>query len=161
VKGYQTQQALMPLEPRINPESMILSMQNGLGNPEAMERTLPNHQRRLVGTTAHGASMIAPGKIRHAGSRPTACGYPLTNRHPRLNLTPIQDAFNEAGIVTTISDNIFAQIWQKLAANVAINPISAITGIRNGQVLNDPALLELADAAVDELTAVAEAAGIE
>lgn len=161
VKGYQTQQALMPLEPRINPESMILSMQNGLGNLEAMERTLPNHQRLLVGTTAHGASMIAPGKIRHAGSGPTAIGDPMTNRHPRLNLTPIQDAFNEAGIVTTISDNIFAQIWQKLAANVAINPISAITGIRNGQVLNDPALLELADAAVDELTAVAEAAGIE
>lgn len=161
VKGYLTQKALMPLESRINPESMILTMQNGLGNLEAMERALPNHRRLLVGTTAHGAAMISPGKIRHGGSGPTSIGDPTTNRVPKLNLIPIQDAFNEAGIATTISDNIFAAIWQKLAANVAINPITALTGLRNGQLLNEPALLEMADVAIDELAAVAEAAGLD
>lgn len=161
VKGYQTQAALMPLEPRINPESMILSMQNGLGNLEAMERALPNHRRLLVGTTAHGARVVAPGRIRHAGSGPTVIGDPTTSRQPKLNLTPVQDAFNEAGIATTISENVFAAIWLKLSANVAINPLTAITGIRNGQLLNDPSLLDLADAAIDELVAVAEAAGLE
>lgn len=52
VKSYDTYDALAPLEPRINPESLILSLQNGLGNLEQMQRALLHHSRYLLGTTA-------------------------------------------------------------------------------------------------------------
>lgn len=161
VKAYDTLKALRPLEPRINPESMILSLQNGLGNLEAMQLALPNHQRLLLGTTAHGAGVIAPGRIRHAGPGPTVIGDPVSDRSPKLNLTPVRDAFNEAGLKTEISERILENVWLKLAANVSINPLSALTGVRNGQLLDDPALLELADAAVAEVIAVMKATGVD
>lgn len=161
VKSYDTYTALAELEPRVNPESLILSLQNGLGNLEQMERALPNHRRFLVGTTAHGAGVIAPGRIRHAGPGPTVVGDPVSDRAPRLNLKPVRDAFQDAGFPTRISDEIWPAIWLKLTANVSINPLTALTGIRNGQLLDDPELLALADAAVAETVAVMRATGLD
>lgn len=161
VKSYDTQKALMPLEKRINPESLVLSLQNGLGNLSSMQRALPDHSRLLLGTTAHGAGVVAPGRIRHAGPGPTVIGDPDSDRSPRLNLSPVRDAFNQAGISTEISDTIMENVWLKLAANVSINPLSALTGLRNGQLLEDPDLLDIADAAVAEVVAVMRATGIE
>lgn len=161
VKSYDTYSALAPLEPRVNPESLILSLQNGLGNLEQMQKALPNHRRFLIGTTAHGAGVIAPGRIRHAGPGPTVIGDPMTDRTPRLNLKPVRDAFQDAGFATQLSDRIFAAIWLKLTANVSINPLTALTGVRNGQLLDDPELLALADAAVAETVAVMKAIGID
>ena len=161
VKSYDTYGALAPLEPRINPESLILSLQNGLGNLEQMQKALPNHRRFLIGTTAHGAGVIAPGRIRHAGSGPTVIGDPTPDRTPRLNLKPVRDAFQDAGFATQLSDRILPAIWLKLTANVSINPLTALTGVRNGQLLDDPELLALADAAVAETIAVMKASGID
>jgi len=161
VKAYDTVNALRPLEPRINPESMILSLQNGLGNLEAMHQALPDHSRILIGTTAQGASVVAPGRIRHAGPGPTVIGDPDVSRRPALNLTPVRDAFRQAGLETEISDQILQKVWLKLAANVSINPLTAMTGLRNGKLLDDPALLDLADAAVAETIAVMRATGLD
>lgn len=161
VKSYDTYNALAPLEPRINPESLILSLQNGLGNLEQMQKALPNHQRFLLGTTAHGAGVTAPGRIRHAGPGPTVIGDPVQDRTPRLNLKPVRAAFQDAGFTTHIRDSILEAVWLKLAANVSINPLTALTGVRNGQLLDDPDLLELADAAVAETIAVMQATGID
>lgn len=160
VKAYDTFNALALLEPRVNPQSLILSLQNGLGNLEQMQRALPNHRRFLLGTTAHGAGVTAPGRIRHAGSGPTVIGDPQMDRAPRLNLRPVRDAFQDAGFVTQISDQILRSVWQKLAANVSINPLTALTGVRNGQLLDDPELLALADAAVAEVVVVMKASGV-
>lgn len=161
VKSYDTYGVLASLESRINPESMILSLQNGLGNLEAIRRALPDHNRILLGTTSHGASVIAPGRIRHAGSGPTVIGDPDTERTPKLNLIPVRNTFREAGFATEISDNVMAAIWKKLTANVAINPLTALTGVRNGELLDDPDLLSLADAAVSEAVAVMRATGVD
>ena len=160
VKSYNTYEALAPLEPRVNPESLILSLQNGLGNLDAMQRALPNHRRFLLGTSAHGAETVAPGRIRHAGAGPIVIGDPVVDRSPRLNLAPVRAAFQEAGFAAEISEDILPAIWLKLTANIAINPITAITGVSNGQLLDDPVLLELADMAVAEGVAVMRAAGV-
>lgn len=161
VKAYDTYNALAPLEPRVNPQTLILSLQNGLGNLEQMQRALPNQHRFLLGTTAHGAAVTAPGRIRHAGPGPTVIGDPQRDRLPRLNLKPVRDAFQDAGFATRISDDIMPAIWLKLAANVSINPLTALTGVRNGQLLDDPELLSLADAAVAELVEVMKGTGLE
>ncbi len=161
VKSYDTYKTLAPLETRINPESLILSLQNGLGNLEQMQKALPNHSRFLVGTTAQGAAVVAPGRIRYAGPGPTTIGDATHDRAPRLNLKPLREAFQDAGFPTEISENILPSIWLKLAANVSINPLTALTGIRNGQLLDDPDLLQLADAAVAETVAVMQATGTD
>ncbi|MGH9176899.1 MAG: ketopantoate reductase family protein, partial [Vicinamibacterales bacterium] len=74
VKAHDTYEALRPFNGRIHPETFVLSLQNGLGNLEQMRHALPGHHRILLGTTAHGSTVIGPGRIRHAGKGPTVIG---------------------------------------------------------------------------------------
>jgi 2-dehydropantoate 2-reductase len=63
VKGYDTYQSLRIFNGHLNPETFVLSLQNGLGNLEQMRQALPGHHRILLGTTAHGATVLGPGRI--------------------------------------------------------------------------------------------------
>ncbi|MFO7714085.1 ketopantoate reductase family protein, partial [Desulfosarcina sp.] len=67
--------------------------------------------------------------------------------------------FRRAGIETTVSGSIRDVVWDKLLVNVGINAITALTGIKNGQLLDLPVTKALSRAAVEEAAALAEAAG--
>src|SRR5260370_535861 len=72
----------------------------------------------------------------------------------------IERAFRKAGFPTSISNSIKGVLWAKAIVNSAINPISAITHLRNRDVRRIPELREIAFKAVDEGSAVARASGI-
>lgn len=59
-----------------------------------------------------------------------------------------------------VVDNVHAAVWAKLAANAAINPITALTGLRNGEILDDPDLVVTYRQIVEEMLAVMDAKGI-
>jgi 2-dehydropantoate 2-reductase len=160
VKSYDTFDALRPFAGRLRPDAFVLSLQNGLGNLEQMRDALPGHEGILIGTTAHGATMLGPGRIRHAGKGPTVIGDPVTRADQRFSLVPIQAALAKAGFETTIAANVHSAIWTKLIANVAINPISALTGLRNGELAGDPDLVRLVEQVVNEAVAVMHAVGV-
>ena len=69
--------------------------------------------------------------------------------------------FTQAGIETTAVEDVGAVIWDKLLVNVGINAITALTGIKNGQILDLESTRELSCLAVEEAAAVARAQGIE
>jgi 2-dehydropantoate 2-reductase len=160
VKAFDTYDALRPFARRIRPEAYVLSLQNGLGNLEQMRAALPGHERIVLGTSAHGSTLLGPGRIRHAGRGPTLIGDPATPKAPRFNLTAIRNVLSGAGIETQIADNIHSAIWTKLIANVAINPITALTGMSNGEPQDDPDVYALVEAVVEEALAVMTAAGV-
>ena len=157
VKAYDTQVALTPFAGKLRPETFVLSLQNGLGNLEQVQRALPGHERVLLGTTAHASMVTRPGRLRHAGRGPNVIGDPAG---ARFDLTPIATAMSGAGFETVIATDVLAKVWTKLAANVAINPLCALTGSLIGAILDDPDLLSLSEAAVREFDAVREAAGV-
>jgi 2-dehydropantoate 2-reductase len=160
VKAFDTYDALRPFAGQIRPETFVLSLQNGLGNLEQMRAALPGHERILLGTSAHGATLLGPGRIRHAGRGPTVIGDPATPKVPRFGLTPIRAVLSAAGFETQIAGNIHSAIWAKLISNVAINPITALTGLRNGEPQDDPDIFSLVEVVVAEAVAVMEAAGV-
>lgn len=160
VKSYNTAAALTPLQGRLNPDTFVLSLQNGVGNYEEMQRALPDHDRLIIGTTAHGSNIVGPGHVRRAGSGPTEIGDPSEVKLVPFDLQPIAEAFTGAGIEMHIAENIQAAIWAKLAANVSINPLAALTGLRNGEILDDPALVATYTRIVEEMLAVMDARGI-
>jgi 2-dehydropantoate 2-reductase len=160
VKAYDTLAALTPFRGRLNAETFVLSLQNGLSNLEQMREAVPGHDRLLLGTTAHGATMLGPGRIRHAGKGMTMIGDPASPHEPRFDLQPIRAAFARAGFETDIVSNIHSAIWAKLVSNVAINPITALTGLHNGELLDDPEIQRLVEAVVTETVAVMRAAGV-
>jgi 2-dehydropantoate 2-reductase len=157
VKAYDTEVALAPFSGKLRPDTFVLSLQNGLGNLEQARRALPGHARLLLGTTAHASMVTRPGRLRHAGKGPNVIGDPDGARY---DLTPIVEALNGAGFDTELADDILAKVWTKLSANVAINPLCALTGSLIGAILDDPDLGSLSAAAVREFDAVREAAGV-
>lgn len=160
VKAYDTAAALMPLQGQLNPETYVLSLQNGVGNYEEMRRVLPEHERLIIGTTAHGANIVGPGHVRRAGAGPTEIGDPGEVKLVPFDLQPVADALTGAGIETVVTDNVEAAVWAKLAANAAINPLTALTGLRNGEILDDPALVVTYTRIIEEMLAVMDAKGI-
>jgi 2-dehydropantoate 2-reductase len=157
VKTYDTMDALRPLRPHLREATYVLSLQNGVGNLEQMKLALPEHERLLIGTTAHGSNVVGPGRVRHTGAGPTEIGDPRTALRVPFNLAPIAEAFTRAGIVTSVAPNVHAAVWLKLAANATINPLTALTGLRNGELLHDGYMLGLAEQIVLEQLAVMDA----
>jgi 2-dehydropantoate 2-reductase len=160
VKAYDTFNALKPLADRIAPAAFVLSLQNGLGNLEQIRAALPGHDRILIGTTAHGSTVVSPGRIRHAGKGMTTFGDPTLPATPRFPLTGLRNTFQKAGFETQLATNVYSAIWAKLVSNVAINPISALTGLRNGELLHDPDVVTIVEQVVSETVAVMQAAGV-
>lgn len=160
VKAFDTYDALRPFSEALHDDTFVLSLQNGLGNLEQMRRALPRHERILLGTSAHGSTVLGPGRIRHAGKGPTVIGDPTVPASPRFDLSPIRSALTRAGFDTEIAPNIHSAIWAKLISNVAINPLTALTGLRNGELQDDPAIWELVEQVVAEAVAVMQAAGV-
>ena len=158
VKSTMTQQAIGSNVSMIGPDTVVLTLQNGLGNIDALLEVVPK-ERILAGTTAHGGTLLGPGKVRHAGKGKTYIGEITGQISPRAQ--EIANLFNEAQLDTEISDNGLGLVWGKLISNVGINALTAITGLLNGQILENSATEELMTLAVLEAKAVADALGIQ
>jgi 2-dehydropantoate 2-reductase len=72
----------------------------------------------------------------------------------------VADEFNKAGIATETVDDIRSVVWKKLMINVGINAVTALTGIKNGQILDLSSTRALVRAAVEEAMGVARTHGI-
>lgn len=146
-----------------------LSLGNGMG----IESTLAGRLDAPVvaGTTALGATLEAPGHVAWLGRGETAVG-PWTGeggesdaadssrRRSARAARRAGAALRVAGLPTTVTHAIRERLWEKLAANAAINPLTALAGVRNGAVL-DPPLAGTAAAAAREVAAAAREAGID
>jgi 2-dehydropantoate 2-reductase len=133
VKSSHTQAAAQASRPLLKSSTLLLTLQNGLGNADDLEK-VHQHHGILAGTTAHGSTLIAPGRIRHAGSGPTVIG-PWHGCRVE-DAQRMAEFLSAAGIHTRPSDNIRLVIWEKLLINIGINAITALTGIKNGQILD-------------------------
>ncbi|GAB1475264.1 2-dehydropantoate 2-reductase [Bacillota bacterium] len=158
VKSTLTGEAVRANREVFGPETLVLTLQNGLGNVELMEAEL-GRENIIAGTTAHGATMLGPGRMRHAGSGKTIIGELTGIKSPRLEA--ISALFSRADLETEISDNVLGLIWDKLLVNVGINPLTALTELQNGEIINFPELDAIMEAAVEEARAVALAKGIK
>ena len=158
VKAYQTLDAARSIQRwKTNPTNGVLSLQNGLGNIETLTRYLPATSI-LGGSTMEGALQMSPGKITHTGRGSTWIGE--LDRKSSERCLAIKRVFRTAGFSTDVSDDIHGVIWSKTIVNSAINPISALTGAKNGDLLTVPELRDVTQRVVEESYAVSLANGI-
>lgn len=158
VKSTQTGDAARTASELVGNNGFVLTLQNGMGNADIIGEII-DPGRIIAGTTSHGATMLRPGSIRHAGTGPTVIG--MWSDIQKTGIQKIADMFNKAGIITKSVDDVRNVIWAKLLVNVGINAITALTGIKNGQILDLSVTKELSRAAVKEAMEVAEAQGVE
>ncbi|MEN1761481.1 ketopantoate reductase family protein [Anoxynatronum sibiricum] len=157
VKSTATRLAVQHAQPLIGADTLVLTLQNGLGNAEAISESV-GEDKVIAGVTAHGSTLLGPGAIRHAGQGPTVIG-PLVPRQDN-RLEKICTAFQQAGLETIVDDNVMGLIWGKLMANIGINALTAITGLQNGELLQYAETEELLEKAVQEAREVARVKGI-
>ena len=157
VKAGKTAEVARQLAGKIGARSLVLSLQNGLGNIEILSETIGKH-RTLGGVTSEGATLLAPGHVRHAGKGQTFIGT-LSGRDSEA--AQVASIFSDAGLQAYVSDNVTGLIWGKLIINVGINAITAITRLRNGMLAELDETRELMNLAVNEAVAVAKAKGID
>ncbi len=157
VKSGHTAAAAQTAGRLVRPSSPVLTLQNGMGNADTLADSLPI-ARVIAGTTAHGATFLGPGRIRHAGTGETLVGPWSTEA--TADAEAVAAMFNRAGIATRVVADVRRVMWAKLFVNVGINAITALTGITNGQLLDLEQTRRLASDAVQEAMAVAVSQGI-
>jgi 2-dehydropantoate 2-reductase len=157
VKSYKTRDAALAIRQGIGPKTMLVTLQNGLGNVEILQEIF-GKERVLGGVTAEGATLLGPGKIRHAGQGDTIVGPGRDPNGPAENLV---FAFNRAGFNSKSADHVNDLIWGKLIVNVGINPLTAITRVKNGRLPDLPGTRMIMEEAVKEAVSVARAKGID
>ena len=157
VKTYHTDKAVSDALVLEKEKTVFLTLQNGLGNEEVLSRQV-DPKKVLVGVTNHGATLLGPGKIRHAGWGKTFIGeldHRVTDR-----VSKIARIFERAEIETEISSNIQRLIWEKLLINIGINALAAVTALKNGQLLDHPETVMLMEVMVSEAVEVAKKKGV-
>ena len=70
------------------------------------------------------------------------------------------EALTKAGFTPLVVDNILAHIWNKFVLNCGINAISAVTGLRLGELVRTPPVDELQTRIIEEVLAVVRAKGV-
>ena len=152
VKAYDTQHLIQTTKPTLKSAKHILTLQNGLGNIEALSSIIPTN-RILAGITTHGAIYTKPGNIKHTGIGRTIIG-PLVSIS--LDIAhQLANEFTAAGLSTTLSPDIQKEIWKKAVINSAINPLTAIFHCKNGYLLENPILETILDRITTESTTIA------
>ncbi len=157
VKSTHTGQAAQKAKFLMGDNSLVMTLQNGMGNADIIAETI-EPSRIIAGTTSYGATLLGPGSIRHAGIGPTTIGMWADGAKDKVLY--IAKYFLESGIKTEVVDDIKSVIWNKLLINVGINAITALTGIKNGQLLDLSATRNISRAAVEEAMELAKAQGI-
>ena len=157
VKTYDTERAVSDSLVLEKEDTAFLTLQNGLGNEEAICKKI-DRKKVMLGVTGHGATLLRPGHVRHAGWGKTFVGeldHRITDRATR-----IAQMFCKAGIETEASPNIHDQVWGKLVVNAGINALTALTGFKNGQLLDYPETARLMERLVFEAAQVARRKGV-
>ncbi len=152
VKAVDTLRALRPFAGELDPVTPIVSLQNGVGNEDAIRTALGGAVPVILGITTESAVTTAPGRVRTSGRGSTIVGSasPATSRL-------VADLLTASGLQAAVVYDIRPHLWGKLIANCAINPVSAILDCDAGAILKDPNAAHLAEALAEEAAAVAAA----
>lgn len=139
-------------------DGVAITIQNGLGNYEALRDSV-GEERAAVGVIYVGARLDERGELHATGPGRAELGRPRA-AGPRRALDALGEAMRAGGMSVTVVDDAWPAVWRKLVTNAAVNPTSALLGVRNSQLMEDPASARIADRLAREVARVATAAGV-
>jgi 2-dehydropantoate 2-reductase len=152
VKSWQTERAAKQLKACLNQNGIALTLQNGLGNYETLKEAL-DEERVALGVTTLGAKMLEPGYVQHSGK-----GKVMVSNHPRLG--KLVERLDLAGFGVEKVADPESVLWGKLVINAAINPLTALLRVPNGELLTRPTARELMAETVLEVVKIAAQRGV-
>lgn len=156
-KAMHTQGALAAARHLIGPHTRLLSLQNGLGNAERLA-AFADGSRIAIGMTTVPADLAAPGEVHSHGESRTR--VVMADGSEDAALDALAAALTGAGLPCAVDPDASVAIWEKVAFNVALNSLCAVTRRTVGALGGDAGGRQLAHAVASEVLAVAQAEGL-
>lgn len=159
VKSYHTPRVVRQIVPFMHENTLVFSIQNGLGNWEAIAEVVGWH--RTVGARViFGAEIEEPGVARvTVYADKVLLGSP-TGDVPPGRIREVCDDLNGAGIPTAMSDHIESSLWGKILYNCSLNALGAILNVPYGHLSTVTELRHIMQRIISEIFAVASAKGV-
>jgi len=149
VKSWQTERVASQLKLALADDGHALTLQNGLGNRETLTRDLGSG-RVSLGVTTTGATLVGPGLVRTGGEG-------IISIEQNQALGPLEAALRSSNFNLQIVDDAQSLIWGKLVINAAINPLTALLRVPNGELLARPIVRKMMASLARETAEVAAA----
>jgi 2-dehydropantoate 2-reductase len=156
VKVGATRAALEALQPLAGAPPVVV-FQNGLARPEAVAEALGDPSRVVGALTSEGATLLGEGCVRHAGRGTTRVGALVEGGDAAAALA--QAWLSGAGFAVEEVEDVVRAGWEKLQVNAAINALTGLLQVPNGELLQGAAR-GVAQAAAEEVGQVAAAKGV-
>ena len=162
VKSTDTDTVGREMAPHVKPETLVLSLQNGVDNAPTLAQLV---RSTVVPTVVYVATaMPDPGVVQHFGRGDLVIG-PLhamqaNDAAVEQRLLAVVDLFASGDVPVTISPDVMAELWRKLMVNCAYNAISGLAQLPYGVMAGVPEVVQLQHAVVREVVAVANADGV-
>ncbi|MGD8799591.1 MAG: 2-dehydropantoate 2-reductase, partial [Desulfobacterales bacterium] len=160
VKGYHTRSAIQSAMPMIRDDTIVLSVQNGLGNLEAIAETVGS-KRVVGGITAHSGMPVSMNEVRYVGGLGPLLVIGPYDGVSRSGFENMVEQFQAVGLDVHVTTDINSVIWKKLIANVSTNVVAALTGLTGGVAVKHEPTVNIIEALSNELSQVARAKGID
>jgi 2-dehydropantoate 2-reductase len=157
-KSIHTRSAMETIGPLVKDDTILVTLQNGLGNIETLREAAPRSPI-IAGITNYPAVYLGPGVIRADGSGITKI-QAIDGADPALALE-FADALHRGGMDADVVDNILHHIWGKVAFNAAMNTITSLTGLSVGLLGSTPESLTMAFNVAKDVALAARARGID
>ena len=155
VKSYQTERAAAWAARVLRPDGLAVTFQNGLDNGPKLTAAV-GAARAAVGVNYTGATLLGPGATRHTAQLTNLIG---TSPALAARVNALCDILMAVGLSTRASGAIEGEMWAKGVVNAAINPLTALWRVPNGELLTASDRRALLVDLVTEAAAVVRARG--
>jgi 2-dehydropantoate 2-reductase len=156
-KTFHTDVALAGVRAIIGPATHVLTLQNGLGNDEAVARHVPG-ERVIAGVSTLPSDLVGPGRVRSHGEGGSKIYPPFGGATAFAQ--EVADLLSAGGLPTALEPQIQAAIWSKAIFNAAMNTLCALTRRTPGFLGAHDEAQALIRAVVHEGVAAASASGV-
>lgn len=155
VKSYDTDK-VGPVQSILEKDGVVLTLQNGLGNAEVLAEHF-GEPRVAAGITNYAAFRISPGVIGWGGDGQITLGPWQKD----CSMEWVCDLLEEAGLNASYVTDPRPFLWKKVAVNATINTITALTGLRNGDLLQSEPVLDMMKKICEETISAAKRSDLD
>jgi len=141
-KAWAVDAVAAEIAPLLEPDSIVMAFQNGLGAGERVARHIPRDHILIGIAEGFGSSIPEPGHVHHEGMRLIRIGEMhggMTDRAQR-----IERAWHDAGFNVRAFADVTLMIWEKFLCNVTLSAPCAVFDVTVGQLMADPAAWKVA-----------------
>ena len=158
VKTYNTEEAAKAMQTAVGPQTVVLSLQNGI---DATERigSVVGLEHLIGGATWLSSAVEAPGVITQISQfRRIVLGELDGSRSSRIQ--SIHEVLENAGITAEISENIQRVLWTKFVFIAAVSGVGSLTRLPMGDYRSVPETRNLLSSIMQEVRMLAQAHGV-